>query len=187
METPTYCSASQRRAKRSKKQTQIQPRKAAEGSKDRADRFQTTSVSNYWHPVEAQWQKDHTAALAPLLKITSQTHELVASIATNPQITQHTSTPRVIVERLLLRRLGEELRAVELLAERGHGYQDISSASNLFEQSHFLKFATADDTRATEFLNWSKPRQGMNSIKAIVNFSGLLRSWDTNRIEAEYD
>src|SRR5262249_38886437 len=117
----------------------------------------------------------------------SQTHELVASIATNPQITQHTSTPRVIVERLLLRRLGEELRAVELLAERGHGYQDISSASNLFEQSHFLTFATADDTRATEFLNWSKPRQGMNSIKAIVNFSGLLRSWDTNRIEAEYD
>jgi hypothetical protein len=144
-------------------------------------------MDNYWHPVEEQWRNLHLATLTPLLNITREVHQFVADVATNPELTQVQPSARLTVERLLLRRLGEELRAVEILVERGHGFQAISSAANIFEQSKFLNYISADEKRAEDFLNWSKPRQSMKRIDELNKIVGQMLSWEKNRIEEEYE
>lgn len=87
----------------------------------RRNNFNSYLMDNYWHSVEEDWRNSNLATLTPLLNITCKVHQFVADVATSSEITQAKPSARLTVERLLLRRLGEELRAVEILAERGHG------------------------------------------------------------------
>ena len=91
------------------------------------------------------------------------------------------------VSQLLLRRLGEELRAVEILAERGHGFQSATAACNLFEQSHYLTYVGISEDDAKKFIEWTDPHKSIIHVKALVDASGPARGWMPERCEAEYD
>ena len=82
--------------------------------------------------MEAQWKQNHDTALERLLSLTAETHQLFADVATDEAITHAPRSNQNTVERVLLRRLGEELRAVELLAETGHGFQAATLTASLF-------------------------------------------------------
>ena len=151
----------------------------------RRNNFNSYLMDNYWHSVEEDWRNSNLATLTPLLNITCKVHQFVADVATSSEITQAKPSARLTVERLLLRRLGEELRAVEILAERGHGLQAISSTANIFEQSKFLNYISADEKRATDFLQWSH-NGFMVKIVELNKIVGKLLSWETNRIEEDY-
>jgi hypothetical protein len=144
-------------------------------------------VTNYWHPVETQWRQKYRPALEPLLTLTARTHKLFAEVATHSAVTETPPSEQKTVERVLLRRLGEELRAIELLAESGHGFQAITLAATLFEQSHFLTYISDSETRAKEFLSWDRPDKAMAmTIRDLVKASGAIRLWSVERIAEEY-
>jgi hypothetical protein len=145
-------------------------------------------VTNYWHPVETQWREKYRPALEPLLTLTASTHELFAEVATHSAVTEIPPSEQKTVERALLRRLGEDLRAVELLAETGHGFQAITLTSSLFEQSHFLTYVSNSEAKAKEFLSWDRRDKAMAiSIKDLVRASGAIRLWSVERIAEEYE
>lgn len=144
-------------------------------------------MTNYWQPVEAQWRENHRPALERLLLLTANTHQLFADIATAGAITHAPPSDQNTVERVLLRRLGEELRAVELLAEAGHGFQAATLTASLFEQSHFLTYISNNEAKAKEFRSWNNSRYSIGgSIKTLVEASGKIRSWNAERIAEEY-
>jgi hypothetical protein len=90
------------------------------------------------------------------------------------------------VSRLLLRRLGEELRAVELLAQDGHGFQAATTACNLFEQSHYLTYVGINLKNAKRFIEWTKPHESFIKVKCLVDESGKARGWHSDRCDEEY-
>lgn len=138
-----------------------------------------------WQAIEAEWQSKHLEQLQPLLRVTSRTHEFVAAVATHSDLVNATGSD-VAVHRMFLRRIGEELRGVELLASAGHGFQAVSVASNLFEQSHAITHfgATADNARV--FLEWAEIKATPLSVADVVKRSGGHRGWDKDRIDDEY-
>jgi len=142
---------------------------------------------NYWEPVEAQWKQNHDTALERLLSLTADTHQLFADVATAEAITHAPPSNQNTVERVLLRRLGEELRAVELLAETGHGFQAATLTASLFEQCHFLTYISNNEAKAKEFRTWDNSRYSIGgSIKNLVEASGAIRSWSAERTAEEY-
>jgi len=143
-------------------------------------------MSNYWHPVEAQWRDKNLIKLAPFLAVTGSTHYVVADIAKHPEIENTLPSNQLIVERLLLRRLGEELRALEILAEYGHGYQAVGAAANLFEQCYFLTYISLEAERADTFLAWDKPHAQIEDTKQILKKTGPRYCMDEKGIEEEY-
>src|SRR5690349_17914107 len=116
-------------------------------------------MTNYWEAVEQQWQERFLGQLEPLLAVTRDAHAFVADVARHPEIEGAPHSEQLGAERLLLRRLGEELRGVELLAMNGHGYQAASAAANLFEQAHHLAAVSGDEGQAKQFANWSDPHK----------------------------
>lgn len=107
----------------------------------------------------------------------------------SPCIQTFTERPRsklVTTQHLLLRRLGEELRGVELLALNGHGFQAISAAANLFEQSHFMTHASTNEEVAIKYLDSDDYKKGVLSVRATVEESGRQRGWDKARTDIEY-
>jgi len=143
--------------------------------------------SNYWSPVESQWRAENLIKIEPFLAVTIRTHDMVARIAQHSEILNAPSSNQLKVERLLLRRLGEELRALELLAENGHGYQAVSAASNLFEQCYFLTYISLDSRRAETFLTWDKPYANIMNIKRLLEETGARYCKDKKSIEEEYN
>lgn len=143
-------------------------------------------MSNYWSAIEKQWSDENSAALQPFLNVCAQTHEFVAEIAQHPDFTNRSPSKLVATQRLLLRRLGEELRGVELLALNGHGFQAISAAANLFEQSHFMTHASTSEEVAIKYLDSDDHKKGVLSVRAAVEASGRLRGWDKVRTDDEY-
>mgnify|MGYP001208080303 CR=1 FL=1 len=142
--------------------------------------------SNYWHPVEAQWRNENLLALEPFFAVTCSAHYVVARIAQHPEIINALQSNQLKVERLLLRRLGEELRALELLAENGHGYQAASATANLFEQCYFLTYISLEEKRADTFLAWDKPHTQIANILSILQKTGSRFGKDKKDIEEEY-
>ena len=143
-------------------------------------------MSRYWEPIEAQWQHRQLVHLQALLSLVTEAHHLVASIATHPELVNAEPSKQVTVERVLTRRLGEELRAVEILSRTGHGLQAISAAANIFEQAHTLTYIGADEKYVSDFLMWS-PTQRTPSVRSVVNVSGGVRGWDKKRVDEEYE
>jgi hypothetical protein len=111
----------------------------------------------------------------------------VADVARHPEIEGAPHSEQLGAERLLLRRLGEELRGVELLAINGHGYQAASAASNLFEQAHHLTAVSGDNEQAKKFAKWSDPHKSpFGKVKDAFKKSGKTRGWENDRTEEEY-
>jgi hypothetical protein len=144
-------------------------------------------MSQFWEQIEEAWHASYQTELSPIVSVVADTHEFVAEVAQHPDITDLNLTPGLHVERLLLRRLGEELRGVDVLAQGGHGYQAISAAANLFEQSHMLTHFGSDDALAQKYLEWDKPNNPIISVKKVVTSSGKLRGWGEARIKEEYE
>lgn len=144
-------------------------------------------MNNYWKPIEAKWYSSHRASLAELEVVCCQTHQWVADIAQHHEFVSRLPSASVVVQRLLVRRLGEELRGVELLALNGHGFQAISAAANVFEQSHFLTFVSGSEQRAEQYRLWSNSTRCMANVKQVVKESGVERGWQKVRIDQEYE
>jgi hypothetical protein len=144
-------------------------------------------MANYWEPVEREWRERFDKELQPLLDLTADAHAFVATLAQHPDLVAGEESDQLVVQRLLLRRLGEELRGVELLALNGHGYQAISAAANLFEQYHCLSSVTQDESNAREFLAWTNSRHLPMNVKQTVNLSGQIRGWSDERSGEEYN
>jgi hypothetical protein len=142
---------------------------------------------NYWIPVEEEWRRKHLELLQPHLDLTIKVHSWISNIALHPDVVNGESSNRLKTSRLLLRRLGEELRGVELLAENGHGFQAASAACNLFEQSHFLTFVGGNDANADRFSEWTNLHKSIVTIKELVSLSGKERSWPQSRCDEEYE
>lgn len=143
-------------------------------------------MNNYWSTIEKQWSDENSDALQPFLNVCAQTHEFVAEVAQLPDFTHRPPSKMVVTQRLLLRRLGEELRGVELLAINGHGFQAISAAANLFEQSHFMTHASTSEEVAIKYLDSDDHKRGVLSVRATVEASGRQRGWDNSRTDDEY-
>jgi hypothetical protein len=121
-------------------------------------------LTNYWNPVEAQWRQKHHPALERLLSLTADTHQLFGHVATAEAITHAPPSDQNTVERVLLRRLGEELRAV--------GFQAATLTASLFEQCHFLTYISNNEAKAKEFRTWNNSRYPIGgSIKSLVEAS----------------
>lgn len=143
-------------------------------------------MKNYWIPIEEQWLTINASELLPFLEICAHTHNFVAEIAQHKEFILRPASHQVFVQRLLIRRLGEDLRGVELLASNGHGFQAISAAANIFEQSHFMTCASITEKVAIEYLDANNHKKSTLSVRAAVEASGRHRGWDTERIEEEY-
>lgn len=143
-------------------------------------------MRNYWSPVEQQWRDEYLESLQPHLKLTAKIHEWLAKIAMHQDIVNGDCSTPLNVSRILLRRLGEEMRAVELLAENGHGFQAATAACNLFEQSHYLTYVGMDTANADEFIQWADPHNLPMNVRQLVNESGKGRSWARSRCDEEY-
>lgn len=143
-------------------------------------------MENYWSPIESQWAIENRDELKALEHLCARTHAFVAGVAQHADFVSRPRSASVVVQRLLLRRLGEELRGVQLLAINGHGFQAISAAANLFEQSHFLTYAASSDAVAEKYLAWSDHTKSIATVKAVVEKSGAERGWNQSRIDEEY-
>lgn len=144
-------------------------------------------MSNYWEAVERQWQEQFLGQLEHLLAVTRDAHAFVADMARHSEIEGAPYSEQLGAERLLLRRLGEELRGVELLAMKGHGYQAASAAANLFEQAHHLSAVIGDEELAKKFVNWADPHKSpFGKVKDAFKKSGKARGWGNDRAEEEY-
>jgi hypothetical protein len=144
-------------------------------------------MTNYWEAVERQWQNRFLGQLKPLLDVTRDAHAFMADMARHPDIEGAQHSEQLGAERLLLRRLGEELRGVELLATNGHGYQAAGAAANLFEQAHHLAAVSDDEEQAKRFANWSDPlKSPFGKVKDAFKNSGKARGWEKDRTEEEY-
>lgn len=143
-------------------------------------------MENYWTPIEAQWGSEHGLELQDAQRLCAKAHELVAWIAQHDDFVKRPASTLVTVQRLLVRRLGEELRGVELLAIHGHGFQAISAAANLFEQSHFLTFAASSESNAEKYLNADNMSKSTATVRDVVSIAGKQYGWAQERIDQEY-
>lgn len=144
-------------------------------------------TTNYWIPIEEQWQSKNLESLRAHLACTCRTHGWIARLATHGDIVKPSEDEILGVSRLLLRRLGEELRAVEILALGGHGFQAATLVCNLFEQSHYLTYVGINLDNAKRFIDWTDPHKPIIKIQELVNGSGKARGWDQKRCDAEYN
>jgi hypothetical protein len=142
--------------------------------------------TNYWIPVEEQWQERNLPLLREHLDCASRAHAWIARLATHEDIVRTPVSEMLGVSRLLLRRLGEELRAVEILALSGHGFQAATAACNLFEQSHYLTYVGISLENAKKFIEWTELHKSIVRIIDLVNASGVARGWNKDRCDDEY-
>lgn len=144
-------------------------------------------MNHYWQPIERQWYEESRAHLAELEAIYIDAHEWLADFAEDPEFTSRRPSASVVIQRLLLRRLGEELRGVELLALNGHGFQAISATTNLLEHAHLLTYLSASEERAEGYRTWESPAKQVASVKDLIKKSGNERGWTKERIEQEHE
>jgi hypothetical protein len=89
-----------------------------------------------WNHWERNWYETTSEHLKSHVALAKDVHDFVEHIAAHEQIILPQPTESRSVERVLLRRLGEEYRSLELLAVRGHGFQAMSACANLFLGGH---------------------------------------------------
>lgn len=143
--------------------------------------------TNYWIPIEECWRKKHLEKLQPHIDCTGKAHKWIAKVATHSDIAKPSTNDELNVSRLLLRRLGEELRGVEVLAIGGHGFQAATAACNLFEQSHYLTYVGISDENAKKFKDWTDVKKSITTVKNLVNTSGSARGWQQSKCDNEYE
>src|ERR1041384_1860124 len=105
-----------------------------------------------WTRWEQEWYAESSEVLENYISLAAEVHDFVEYIATHDHIVTAKPTETRSLERLLLRRLGEEYRSVDLLAVCGHGFQAMSACANLFELAHMLGYIVNNDAAAKEWL-----------------------------------
>jgi hypothetical protein len=109
-----------------------------------------------WKLWERQWFEKWSAELHFHISLAADVHNFVARVATNDQIVDAQPTRTLSLERFLIRRLGEEYRAVDLLAVSGHGFQAMSAFLKKPVISRFMRQMTFLPQKAilTRLLEW---------------------------------
>lgn len=138
-----------------------------------------------WTRWEHDWYAKSAEQLKNHISLSSEVHDFVEHVATHDQIVTPKPTETRSLERLLLRRLGEEYRSVDLLAVCGHGFQAMSACANLFELAHTLGYIVSNDAAAKEWFASNHERLPW-SVKARVEKNGQKLGWDRARTNEEY-
>ncbi|MBA4157441.1 MAG: hypothetical protein H0X65_08190 [Gemmatimonadetes bacterium] len=139
-----------------------------------------------WPRWEQTWYAESSRHLQPHISLATDVHDFVEFIATHEQVVMPERTHARFVERLLLRRLGEEYRTVELLAVAGHGFQAMTACANLFELAHTLGHVAGDETAAATWLASDDANRTPWNIKKLVTEKGRKLAWNQARIDDEY-
>lgn len=143
-------------------------------------------MNNNWKSFEANWKLNNSSELSAFLEVCSLSHDILADLTQLPDYINRPRSSIVDCQHLLFPRIRKELRGVELLAENGYGFQSISAAANIFEQSHFLAWASASEEISAQYLNNKKLKDSVSTVKFCVEASGELRGWSKERVEEEY-
>jgi len=139
-----------------------------------------------WNHWEQNWYEKTSEHLMSHVALAKEVHDFVEHVATHEQIMLPPTTESRSVERILLRRLGEEYRSLELLAVRGHGFQAMSACANLFELAHMVGHIVNDDAEAARWLASNNRDRLPWSIKTLVTNNGRKIGWDAARVDEEY-
>jgi len=140
-----------------------------------------------WTSWESDWYAKSSVELENHISLAAEVHDFVERIATHEQIVTPKPTETRALERLLLRRLGEEYRSVDLLAVCGHGFQAMSACANLFELAHMLGFIVSNDDAAKKWFASTDRKRLPWSVRTLVEKNGQKIGWDKARIDEEYD
>lgn len=139
-----------------------------------------------WNVWERQWNEKWSAELQTHISLASDVHDFVERVATHDHIIHAEPTPTRSLERSLIRRLGEEYRAVDLLAINGHGFQTMSACANLFELAHTLGYIVNNDDAAEQWLASENRERTPWPVRTLVNRNGQNLGWDHTRRDEEY-
>jgi hypothetical protein len=139
-----------------------------------------------WKLWEHQWYEKWSAELQAHVSIAADVHDFVRHVATHDQIVHAERTATRSLERLFIRRLGDEYRAVDLLAINGHGFQAMSACANLFELAHTLGYVVNNDNAAEKWLVSENREHTPWPVKNLVNQNGQKLGWDQARCDGEY-
>lgn len=138
-----------------------------------------------WTHWEHDWYAKSSKQLQSHIFLAAEVHDFVEYIAKHDQIVTTNATETRSLERLLLRRLGEEYRSVDLLAVCGHGFQAMSACANLFELAHMLGYIVSNDAAAKEWLASTDRTRLPWSVWALVEKNGQRLGWNVSRSTAE--
>ena len=86
-----------------------------------------------------------------------------------------------------MKRIGEELRCVELMALKGHGLSAISAAASIFEQAHQIMTVSGSKEDSLTLANSANPKKLAFSVKEFVNRSRTTTGWTDERAKEQYD
>lgn len=139
-----------------------------------------------WKRWENNWFHKSSDQLVDQLSLAQDVHDFIEYVATLDQIINVELTESRKLERNLMRRLGEEYRAVELLATNGHGFQAMSSCANVFELAHALGYIVKNDAAAEQWLASKNRRRVPWKIRELVDWNGKKLGWDVTRCDEEY-
>jgi len=139
-----------------------------------------------WEHWERDWHAKSSDELKNHISLAAQVHDFVEHVATHDQIVTPKPTETRALERLLLRRLGEEYRSVDLLAVCGHGFQAMSACANLFELAHTLGYIVSNDAAAKEWLASDDRKRTPWKVFTLVERNGKKLGWNKARIDEEY-
>lgn len=140
-----------------------------------------------WTRWESDWYANSSGHLQEHVSLAAEVHNFVEYVATHQQIVSPGLSEARFLERLLLRRLGEEYRAVDMLTESGHGFQAMSACANLFELAHTLGYIVSKESASAEWLASNKKDFVPWKVKTLVVNNGQKLGWDKIRADEEYD
>jgi hypothetical protein len=139
-----------------------------------------------WTRWEHQWYERSAQHLTSHLSLALDMHNFIEQVATDDQIVNVEMTEARKLERNLLRRLGEEYRAVDMLATNGHGFQAMSTCATLFEVAHTLGYVANNEGAATEWFTSNNRERVPWGIRTLVDRNGTKLGWDETRRDEEY-
>jgi hypothetical protein len=139
-----------------------------------------------WTHWERDWYAKSSEQLQNHISLAAKVHDFVEYVATHDHVVTPKTTETRTLERILLRRLGEEYRSVDLLAVHGHGFQAMSACANLFELAHTLGYIVNNDAAAKEWFTSDVRKRLPWNVRTLVEKNGQNLGWDAARINEEY-
>ena len=131
-----------------------------------------------WKLWEQQWYPKASTQLEDYVSLAMEVHGRIEQVATHDGIVGPKPTPTRSLERHLMRRLGEEYRAVDLLARSGHGFQTMSTCATLFELAHTLGYIVNNDNAAAKWFTSENRERVPWAARILVNRNGGYRDMD---------
>lgn len=140
-----------------------------------------------WERIEAQWSLLNQPTMAPVLALAANAHSLVQKVATSSSLLSHPPSEELFAERVSLRRLGEDIRGIELQARAGLGFQAMSAYATLFEVAHSLLFFHQAKGRGRKWLDHTDREHAPWNPRALVEGTERAMGWDKSRCDEEYE